>query len=165
MIPCDGNCICYPHFPFTVSANNCNFITKCNVVNVITKLHESGNLYSNITEFGVAEGSPEPAWRRWSTATPNKLILPYRSPDEGCLVFISYCLMILFTAKINMYLLLYLSFKIKVKEYTQLHYNAVLFMWCYNYLWHHNRLNCEIIMSFDCYVMISSFCVLLLFRT
>ncbi len=62
----------------------------------ITKLPDSGDLYGNITEFWVVEGSPEPTRRRWSTATPNKVILPYRSPDEGSFVFISYCLMILF---------------------------------------------------------------------
>ncbi len=52
----------------------------------ITKLPESGDLCGNITEFEVTEGS---------IATPNNVILPYRSPDEGCFVFISYCLMIL----------------------------------------------------------------------
>ncbi len=75
----------------------------------VAKLPESGDLCGNITEFGVAERS---------TATPDEVILPYGSPDKGCSVFISYCLIILsFSAKvyeINMYLLLYLSFKIKV---------------------------------------------------
>ncbi len=74
------------------------------------KQPESGDLCGNITEFGVAEGDP--------SATTNEVILPY----ESCFVFISYCLMILyhfisFSAKvyeINMYLLLYLSFKLKV---------------------------------------------------
>ncbi len=32
--------------------------------------------------------------------------------------------------EINMYLLLYLSFKIKVYQYAQLHYNPMLFMSC-----------------------------------
>ncbi len=30
------------------------------------------------------------------SATTNEVILPYRSPDESCFVFISYCLMILY---------------------------------------------------------------------
>ncbi len=51
------------------------------------KQSESSDLCGNITEFGVAEGSP--------SATPNDVILPYRSPDESCFVFISYGLMIL----------------------------------------------------------------------
>ncbi len=54
---------------------------------IITKLPESGGLCGNITEFGVAEGSPEPVGWSWSTATPNEVILPYKSPDEGCFVF------------------------------------------------------------------------------
>ncbi len=57
------------------------------LVCTITKQPESGDLCGNITEFEVAEGSPDP--------TPNSVILPYRSPDKGCFVFISYCLMIL----------------------------------------------------------------------
>ncbi len=66
------------------------------------KQPESGDQCCNITEFGVAEGDP--------SATPNKVILPYSTPDEGCYVFISYCLMVLksFQAKIyelNMHLL------------------------------------------------------------
>ncbi len=68
--------------------------TRC-MLDTITKLQESGDLCDNITEFGVAEGLPEPTGRRLSTATPNSVILPCRSPDEGCFVFISYCLMIL----------------------------------------------------------------------
>ncbi len=49
----------------------------------------------------------------------NKLILPYISPDEGCFVVISYCFndFMSFPAKVyrkKMYLLLYLSFQIKV---------------------------------------------------
>ncbi len=57
------------------------------MINIITKLPESGDLCGNNTEFGVEEGDP--------SATPNSVILPYRSPDESCFVFISYCLMIL----------------------------------------------------------------------
>ncbi len=53
----------------------------------ITKLPESGDLCANITEFGVVEGDPPPSSK--------KVRLPYRSPDEGCFVFIFYCLMIL----------------------------------------------------------------------
>ncbi len=56
------------------------------------KLPESGDLCGIITEFGVAEGSPEPA---------NKVILPYSTPDEGCFVFISYCLMVLSHSKLR----------------------------------------------------------------
>ncbi len=58
------------------------------VFNFKAKLPESGDVCGNITEFGVADGSP--------SATPNEVILPYRSPDESCFVFISYCLMILY---------------------------------------------------------------------
>ncbi len=53
---------------------------------IITKLPKSGDLCGNITEFGVVEGSHAP---------PNEMILAYRSPDEDCFVFISYCLIIL----------------------------------------------------------------------
>ncbi len=56
--------------------------------------------------------------------------------------------------EINMYLLLYLSFKIKVYEYTQLHYITMLFMRCYNHFWRHNRLHCDAIMPFHCFVML-----------
>ncbi len=49
---------------------------------------QSGDLCGNITEFGVVEGDP--------SATRIEAILPYRSPDESCFVFISYCLMILY---------------------------------------------------------------------
>ncbi len=71
--------------------------------------------------------------------------------------------------QINMYLLLYLSFKIKVLEYTKLHYNAMLFMLCYYHFWRHNRLHCDIIMAFHCsmtifHCSVMSF-VLSLFRT
>ncbi len=67
---------------------------------ILTKLPESGDLCGNITEFGVAEGSPEPTGRSPKgesdpPSPPNEVILPYRSPDEGCFVFICYCLMIL----------------------------------------------------------------------
>ncbi len=47
----------------------------------------------NITEFGVPEDDP--------SATPNKVILPYSTPDEGCFVFISYCLMVLSYSKLR----------------------------------------------------------------
>ncbi len=60
------------------------------------------------------------------------LSLGWCKDHEGCFVF--YILLfndfMSFPAKvyeINMYLLLYLSFKIKVEEYTQLQYNAMLF--------------------------------------
>ncbi len=38
-----------------------------------------------------------PPWsrKRWSTATLNKVILPYSMQDEDCFVFIFYCLMVL----------------------------------------------------------------------
>ncbi len=29
----------------------------------------------------------EPVGRRWSSATPNKVIFPHSTPDEGCFVF------------------------------------------------------------------------------
>ncbi len=59
------------------SLKRTHFINLIMPVNVITKLPESDDLCGNVTEFGVEEG------------------LPYRSPDEGYFVFISYCLMIL----------------------------------------------------------------------
>ncbi len=52
------------------------------------KQPSSGDLCDNIIEFGVAEGSP------------NEVILPYSTPDEGCFVFISYCLMVLSHSKL-----------------------------------------------------------------
>ncbi len=85
---------------------------------IITTL--PGDLCGNITEFGVVEGSshlsPQVEGDPLSLQT---VTLPYRSPDKGCFVFISYCLnnFMLFPAKlyeINVYLLLYLSFQIKV---------------------------------------------------
>ncbi len=36
------------------------------------KQPESGDLCDNITEFGVVEGSPEPAGRRWSFRHPKR---------------------------------------------------------------------------------------------
>ncbi len=42
--------IIYYHYVFMMSA-----------VQTITKQLESGDMYGNIIEFGVAEGSPEPA--------------------------------------------------------------------------------------------------------
>ncbi len=47
------------------------------------------------------------------SATTNEVILPYSTQDEGCFVFISYCLMVLSHSKIceiNMYLLLHFIF-------------------------------------------------------
>ncbi len=70
------------------------------------KQPESGDLCGNITEFGVVEGSPEPT-------TPNKVILPYSTPDEGCFYILLFNGFKSFQAKIyeiNMYLLLYLFF-------------------------------------------------------
>ncbi len=58
------------------------------VGDIKAKQPESRDLCGNITEFGVAEGD--------HSANPNEVILPYRSPDESCFVFISYCLMILY---------------------------------------------------------------------
>ncbi len=63
-------------------------ITSLYDLTIKAKQPESGDLCSNITEFGVAEDDP--------SATPNEVILPYRSPDESCFVFISYYLMILY---------------------------------------------------------------------
>ncbi len=54
------------------------------------KQPKSGDLCGNITEF---EGS--------LSATPNSVILPYSTPDEGCFVFISYCLMVLSHSKLR----------------------------------------------------------------
>ncbi len=34
-------------------------------------------------------------------ATPNEMILPYSTQDEGCFVFISYCLMVLSHSKLK----------------------------------------------------------------
>ncbi len=55
------------------------------MVNIKAKQPKSGDLCGNITKFGVAEGSPE----------------PYSTPDEGCFVFISYCLMVLIHSKLR----------------------------------------------------------------
>ncbi len=35
------------------------------------------------------------------SATPNEVILPYSTPDEGCFVFISFCLMVLSHSKLR----------------------------------------------------------------
>ncbi len=35
------------------------------------------------------------------SATPKKVILPYSTPDKGCFVFISYCLMVLSHSKLR----------------------------------------------------------------
>ncbi len=40
------------------------------LLGIRTKLHVSGDLGGNITEFGVADESPEPAKQRSSTGTP-----------------------------------------------------------------------------------------------
>ncbi len=54
-----------------------------------TKQPLSGDMYGNITLFGLAvdhllpEGSSDPS------ATPNSLILPYRSPGSGSFVIIT----------------------------------------------------------------------------
>ncbi len=65
------------------------------------KQHKSGDLCGNITEFGwwkdhlslQGEGDP--------STTPNEVILRYSTPDEGCFVFISHCLMVLSHSKLR----------------------------------------------------------------
>ncbi len=76
------------------------FMKTCSVFNAdmkdykidLTKAKqpESGDLCGNITA-----GSGDPS------ATPNSVILPYRSPDESCFVVISYCLMILYNFQLR----------------------------------------------------------------
>ncbi len=56
------------------------------------KQPESGDLCGNITEFGVVEEH---------LSSPNEVILPYSTPDEGCFVFIFYCLMVLSHSKLR----------------------------------------------------------------
>ncbi len=58
------------------------------ISNIKANQPESGDLCGDITEFGVA-------------ATPNEVILPCSTPDEGCFVFISYCLMVLSHSKLR----------------------------------------------------------------
>ncbi len=87
------------------------------LIEYYNKLPESGDLFGNITKFGVAEGSSESCGLRWSTATQTELILPYRSPDERlfCFYILLFNDFMLFPAniyEINMYLSKYLSFKI-----------------------------------------------------
>ncbi len=73
------------------------------------------------------------------SATANEVILPYRSPDESCFVFISYCLMILchfqlrYMRKICIYYCIYLL-KSKCR----------------------NTPNCNIILCYLCGVIITS---------
>ncbi len=63
------------------------------MVFIKAKQPESGDLCGNITEFGVEEGDP--------SATPNEMILQYSTPDKGCFVLISYCLMVLSHSKLR----------------------------------------------------------------
>ncbi len=65
------------------------------------KQPESGDLCGNITKFGVAEGSPEPAGWKWSFHHPKRSDMPYSTPGDGCFVFISYCLMVLSHSKLR----------------------------------------------------------------
>ncbi len=129
----------------------------CNTY-IITRPPESGYLCGNI--LWVTKGSPERAGLRWSTHYCHPKLSDIAIQISRRRLFYFYTLLfndfMSFPAKvyeINMYLLLYLSLKIKVQEYTKLHYNAMLLMWCYNPFWHHNRLHCDVIMSFHCSVM------------
>ncbi len=84
-----------------------------------TFIPESGDLCGNITEFGVAEGSPKPAWWRWSFrhAKFSDIAIQFSRRKLFCFYILLFNDFISFSAKvyeINMCLLLYLSFKIKV---------------------------------------------------
>ncbi len=78
--------------------------------NTITKLPESGDLCGNITEFGVVEGDPLPPQTKWycHTDLQTKVVL------FVFLLFNDFVISSYGIYEINMYLLLYLSFKIKV---------------------------------------------------
>ncbi len=65
------------------------------------KQPESSDLCGNITEFGVAKDHLSPQGKGDPYATPNEVLLPYNKPDEGCFVFISYCLMVLSYSKLR----------------------------------------------------------------
>ncbi len=79
------------------------------------KQPESGNLCGNITEFGVAEGSPELAGWRWSFRQPKRsdIAIQYtrrRLFSFYILLFNGFKSFQAKTYEINMYLLLYFIF-------------------------------------------------------
>ncbi len=87
------------------------FISVCNKA----KQPESGDLCGNITEFGVAEGSPEPSGWSWSFRLPKRsdIDIQYTRRRLFCFYILLFNGFKSFQAKIyeiNMYLLLYFIF-------------------------------------------------------
>ncbi len=117
------------------SNNTATRLADCKAWSIKATQPESGDLCGNITEFGVAEGSPEPTKWRWSFLHHKRsdIAIQISRKKLFCFYIVLFNDFISFSAKvyeINMYLLLYLSFKIQMWEYAQLHYNTILFMWC-----------------------------------
>ncbi len=86
--------------------------TLCNIK---AKQPESGDLCGNITEFRMAEGSPEPAGWRWSFCHPKRsdIAIQYARLMLFCFYILLFNGFKSFQAKIyeiNMYLLLYFIF-------------------------------------------------------
>ncbi len=51
--------------------------------------------------LGWRKDHMSPQGKGGPSATPNEVILPYCTPDKGCIVFISYCLMVLSHSKLR----------------------------------------------------------------
>ncbi len=84
-------------------------------INIKAKQPESGDRCGNITEFGVAEGSPEPTGWRWSFCHPKRsdIAIQYTRWRLFCFYILLFNGFKSFQAKIyeiNMYLLLFFIF-------------------------------------------------------
>ncbi len=68
---------------------------------VKAKQPESGDSVVISLSLGWWKDHLSPQGKGDPSATPNEVILPYSTPDEGCFVFISYCLMVLSHCKLR----------------------------------------------------------------
>ncbi len=101
--------------PISVSKFQINNTFNNTFCDIKAKQPESGDLCGNITEFGVAEWSPEPAGQWWSFHHPkwSDIAIQYTRRRLFCFYILLFNGFKSFQAKIyeiNMYLLLYFFF-------------------------------------------------------
>ncbi len=98
-----------------VLVSHTRFCLNCKKPCSKAKQPESGDLCGDITEFGMAEGSPEPAGWRWSFRHPKRsdIAIQYTRRRLFCFYILLFSGFKSFQAniyEINMYLLLYFIF-------------------------------------------------------